>query len=254
MTRRSASFSGTLVCFALLFAPALAVAQPGIWQTEEQFLREAGSDWEPVAPGVWQRDRPDGTFTRVGFGPVSFEWALDQARERLARLRAEAPDQPEHPSFDRRIRKLQELVFYLERSLEEAPSSGGPEGPGLAAKASESDDVCAGHYTLEVAFTCSSSAQVESTASWSEPGPLAPYQKTLHTYAEASWYDVDFNQQRTNTDEDSFGPFSSNCCVQVSSSAFADDLITANLYGSAYVSVTDGCDAFRFIEDSGDCR
>lgn len=249
MIRHLRSLALTFACAGLLLAPAATVAQPGAWQTEEQFLQNAGSGWEEIAPGVYELERADGTFTRVGFGVESFEWALEQAQSRLERLSRKTTRVELQPELERRMRKTSELVGYLERSIETARA----QGVGLSSKASESGSVCAGYYDLDVSFTCSSYGQTTSTAGWSEFGPFAPYYKTLHTYAEASWYDKEFGITRTNTDEDTFGPFQGECCVEISSNAYALNPNSADLYGSAYVSVTNGCSAYRFIQDSGDC-
>lgn len=240
----------TFACAGLLLVPATAAAQPGAWQTEEQFLRQAGAGWEEIAPGVWEKERADGTFTRVGFGVESFEWALEQAQNRLERLSRKSAPLELQPELGRRMRKTTELVGYLERSIETARAA----GIGLSSKASESGGVCAGYYDLDVSFTCGSSyGQTTSTAGWSEFGPFAPYYKTLHTYAEGSWYDKEFGIIRTNTDEDTMGPFRNTCCAEISSNAFALHVNSAELYGSAYISVTNGCSAYRFIQDSGTC-
>lgn len=242
-----------LTCVAMLLGPALAGAQPGLWQTEEQFLSQAGPEWESIAPGVWQKEKPDGQFVRLGFGIESFQWALDQSRSRLDRLTTKSTTSESPHQLERKIDETRGVIEFLGATLSEARAEGAG-GESLTTKASESGSVCSGFYELDVSFTCSSSSptKVTSTAEWTEPGPLSPYRKMLHTYAQASWYEAEFDQTFTNTDQDTEGPLQGWAGTSTST-AHALNPFTADLYGSAYVSVSEGCDAYRFIQDSGDC-
>jgi hypothetical protein len=235
-----------------LLVPTIAGAQPGVWQTEEEFLSQAGPEWSAVAPGVWERETSDDHFVRVGFGIESFLWALDQARDRLDRLTTRSASSPDGRQLERRIDKARQVVEFLEQTLEDA-SAGNDDLGSLKPKVSDDGPVCNGHYTLDISLTCGyDQASVTSRAEWGEFGPLAPYEKVLHTYAESTWYEREIGRTFTFSQEDTTGPFSFACCA-LSTSTASGSPYNSDFYGSAYVTVSNGCSAYRFLQHSGSC-
>jgi hypothetical protein len=215
--------------------------------------------WVEIAPGVWERPRLEGGFERLGFGLQAFEFALERARqERVALLDLRDRDAPD---LETRLHKNLELINYLRSTVDEAGEVGEPEpltppsveATSLAASSPSSssavsDYVCAGSYNFDIQFYYGMvDGAVATTASWNEFGPYAPYQKTLHTYSYA--WAPDYSPS-DHTDSDYYGPFSHSCCASVSSYAGVGVTFRPMLYGSAYVSVTSGCSAFRFYEAS----
>jgi hypothetical protein len=183
--------------------------------------------------------------TRIGFGVESFRWALDEARAEQAELMTKVGG----AELDKRLRATEDLIAYLGESLASADARLSPDQARLSNKATNSGNTCAGSYNLEVAFTCGfSNGTTTSTASWSEFGPFAPYQKNMHTYAYAA-YNGAYDE-----DSDTTGAFSGYCCVSVSSQATSPGpTFSPDLYGSAYISIWDGCSDYRFVSDSSNC-
>lgn len=222
---------------------------------------ELTTDWAEISPGVWERSRSDGGFDRMGFGIEGFQFALEQARQERVGL-LEGTHESSVSDLNDRLRSNQDLIEYLQSSLDEAKESGLREelpidpptinevtNSSYSPSSSVSDSVCAGSYTFDINFGYSMvDGWVDTAATWSEFGPFAPYKKTLYTYSYAwseSYGQIDYKE-----DEDSFGPFSGHCCVKIQSSATAELTWSPMLYGRAYVSVTNGCSAFRFYESS----
>lgn len=217
----------------------------------------AEATWQEIAPGVWERPREEGGFERLGFGLEGFRFALERAKQERSTLLA--PDYNDVAAVEARLQKNQELIDYLQTTLDEAdemgeneplsPTSGEVRArtpPSEPSSSSPSGYVCAGSYNFDIQFYYGMvDGAVQTTASWSEFGPYAPYRKTLHTYsyAWASEYSPSEHE-----DSDSYGPFSNKCCASVSSYAGVGVTFSPLLFGSAYLSVTNGCSAYRFYE------
>lgn len=249
------------VCVAFSVATFINV---GCYQeTSESLLDNAGLEtegegtqptWAEIAPGVWERPRSEGGFERMGFGAEGFQWALERAHQERVELLGR---QQESKILADRLQKNQDLIDYLQTSIdkaneadEHAPLSltstdvNSLAAPSPSPSAGVSDSVCGGYYGFNVDFYYNmAGGSVEATASWTEFGPYAPYYKTFHTYA---WGLGDSGNP--DEDADSIGPFRNSCCVSVGSSAAAYPTFAPQLYGSAYLSVTNGCSASRFYE------
>ena len=214
---------------------------------------ELTAEWAEVSPGIWERWRFDGGFERMGFGIEGLQFALEQARQERIELLAGVHEWSVSDLNDR-LRSNQELIGYLQGSLDEAKQSGlreelplePPAFDEVADSSSVSDYVCGGTYTFDINFIYTmTEGWVDTVAGWSEFGPYAPYKKTLYTYAYAWTYDGGISPRE---DEDSVGPFSYSCCTVIQSGAGVEPTFNPMLYGRAYVSVTNGCSAFRFHE------
>ncbi len=245
MFHRFFAVAVTVFVLGALSAPVPADAQPGHWRTEEEFLRDTGPEWQPIAPGVYELRRESGRVTRVGFGVESFRWALDEARAEQAELTTKVGG----ADLEKRLRATNDRIEYLRASLDAANTELSPDEARLANKASDSGSTCAGSYSLDVSFTCGfSTGTTTSTATWSEFGPFAPYQKNMHTYAYAAYggaYDED---------SDTTGAFSGYCCVSIQSEATSPGpTFSPDLYGDAYISIWNGCSDYRFVSDSSNC-
>jgi hypothetical protein len=215
--------------------------------------------WVEISPGVWERPRPEGGFERMGFGTEGFQFALDRAYRERAEL-LEAHRRRGVATEGERLSRNQELIDYLQASLSDAAKLGEREAlpvtppggsraavPSESPSATSSGSVCAGNYTFDIDLDIwYIGGSVTSNVQWSEVGPFAPYYKTLHTYA----YGWTHDHPGFMEDGDSYGPFRGSCCVSVSSYAHADGTWQPMLYGSAYISVTNGCAGFRFYEAS----
>ncbi|WP_428266221.1 hypothetical protein [Haliangium sp.] len=211
------------------------------------------SGWSEVAPGVWERKRGDAGTERVGFGAEGFEYALEQARLRSGVIRSDLARAGASATLVQQLRENDELIVFLEDSLERlwesevAATSSKPDDDAQT-EGSTSGSVCNGVYTFDVSFSLGfGSSSVTSQALWGEPGPLAPYQKILHSYAYAAY--TDGQGLHEDKDSDLYGPFSSLCCAATQASAAAASP-TPTLYGSNYLAVTEGCSAARFYEAS----
>lgn len=249
MSHRFFVVAVTVFVLGALSAPVPADAQPGHWRTEEEFLRDTGPEWQPIAPGVYELQRESGRVTRIGFGIESFRFALDRARTEQAHLVGKIGV----PGVEKQLRVTDDLIAYLEESLVEADANLSPEEARTANKASNSDYTCHGNYSLDVSFSCGFvSGTTTSTATWSEFGPFAPYRKNLHTYAFAAMSSDP--GAAYDEDTDTSGAFSGICCAQVQSQATTPGpTFEADLYGSAYVSIWNGCSDYRFVSDTGTC-
>jgi hypothetical protein len=217
----------------------------------------AEATWQEIAPGVWERPRAEGGFERLGFGLEGFQFALERARKERSTLLA--PDYIDGAAVAARLQKNQELIDYLQATLDEADEMDESEplplnpsevtmraSPSDLSSSAPSGYVCAGNYDFDIQFyygMCDGA--VETKASWSEFGPLASYRKTLHTYSYA--WTPDYSPSE-HEDSDIYGPFSYKCCASVSSYAGVGVTFSPLLYGSAYLSVTNGCSAYRFYE------
>lgn len=247
----SRNFITIVVCLALaaLAAPVPVDAQPGHWRTEEEFLRDTGPEWQRIAPGVYEMARENGRVTRIGFGVESFRWALEEARVEQAELLGKTFS----PAIEKELRASADLIDYLQGSLARAEADLSTEQARLSNKASDSGYTCNGNYSLDVALTCGYQyGTTTSTATWSEFGPLAPYEKTMYTYARAAMSTA--AGAAYDEDSDSYGPFSYACCVTVESEARTPGpTFTPFLSGRAHISITNGCSDFRFIQDSIEC-
>lgn len=216
---------------------------------------EGAYGWIEIAPGVWERKRPEGGSERLGFGTEGFEFALDQARQERTMLLAQVEIGQRAP-LSKRLGENQNLIAYLEASLSESRKSNihesipvAPPDDDVHPEGTSSDGVCAGYYGFDISFQLGmADGTVTSRADWTEFGPFAPYTKTLHTYAYAAH--EAYGETFVDEDSDSFGPFSGYCCVSVESSATAYPTFAPQLYGSAYLSVTNGCAASRFYSSS----
>ena len=253
MLNRVSTAALTVFCFCAALTPSSASAQPGHWRTEAEFLREAGPEWEKIAPGVYELRRGNGRVTRLGFGVESFRFALEERRAELAEMEYEASTAGDS-GFQRRQQKTEETIAFLEESLRKAEVELTPEQARLANKDDyDSGSTCGGHFSLDVTFSCGlASGTTTSTATWGEFGPYAPYQKTLHTYAAAavsSQYGAP-----SDADSDTYGPFSGACCVNIQAQATAPGPTwSPRLFGEAYVAVSTGCSDFRYVSDTGTC-
>jgi hypothetical protein len=150
----------------------------------------------------------------------------------------------------RQLESNEKRIQFLETSVEETRVAEAmlAAAPGSEAflSNSTSGSVCHGAYTFDISFTSMSmSGSVTSRITWSEAGPMPRYIKTLHTYAEARTYDGSY----VHSDADTYGPFSGLCCAGVES--YARVYTSAPLlYGSTYLTVSNGCSASRFYEAS----
>ncbi len=205
--------------------------------------------WTKIAPGVWERARLAGGVERMGFGREAFEFALQRARFEQATMMIQMKELGgSNAALARQMDSNTKRIQFLEKSVEEArvaealamdiePFASGSSG-------SPSGSVCGGSYYFTITFQFGMvDGSVTSKAEWSEFGPFAPYKKTFHTYARASMED-----NITNEDSDAYGPFSDDWLVIVTSSASISPTFVPQLYGSTYLSVTDGCSASRFYE------
>lgn len=232
-----------------LFAAPVA-AQSGLWQTEQEFIDwndSQGQPWHQVAPGTWEMERPDGTVQRLGFGEAAFRHSLAQRQREYAELLGQVAEQPQ---LHKRLEATANAIAFLQRSLQEADRP----AAGVVAKANptETGSVCAGSYDLDTWITHQlAGSQVDASASWSEPGPFAPYTKEMITYAEAKWQNG--SQTILDSDYNTTGPFSGSCCVSVSSTAVAYPTYTCDLYSYAYLRVYSGCTAGILAETIGNC-
>lgn len=212
------------------------------------------NDWFEIAPGVWERQRPEGGSERLGFGTEGFEFALDLALQEHTMVLEEIELNGMAKSASKRLRAIEELIAYLQASLAEneklglyEPSPLAPPEDDVQTASTGSQYVCAGTYNFDVSFQLGmAGGSVTSQAGWSEFGPFAPYTKTLHTYAYATYEGRPYPAE----DSDQYGPFSGQCCVGVESSASAYPTFFPELYGSTYLSVTNGCYASRFYSAS----
>lgn len=202
------------------------------------------SAWSNVSPGVWQRTI-DGRVQRRSVG-------IDGLRSVLARARAEHNQLADaaargSTSASAQLVKNRSLLADLEKALaamEKSPQaktpapSFDPDSPHIAAAA------CGGNYTLNVQTIIVSFVdfEVDASAVWSEFGPFAPPQKRLGTYTTAT------GAGPTQTDSDAIGPFSGTCCASVSSRSGAYVTFSPQLYGLAYVHITNGCNHFDSLE------
>jgi hypothetical protein len=221
---------------------ALEVPEESTGAQEEQ---AATSEWSNVAPGVWERS-VDGRIQRRNVG-------IDGLRSVLARARAErtqlaAAVEQGASGATEQAAKNQALIADLEKALAEmekdpqrktAVPAADPGMPGIAARA------CGGNYALTVQMFVLNLAnfEVQATSSWSEFGPFGPGQRTLGTYT----WGISGNNVRQE-DADSVGPFSGSCCASVSSRSGSYVVFSPQLYGLAYVHLTNGCSHFDSVE------
>lgn len=246
MLNRVSTAALTVFCFCAALTPSSASAQPGHWGTEAEFLRETGSEWEKIAPGVYELRRDNGRVTRLGFGVESFRFALEERRAELAEMEYEASASAT-PGLEMRLQKTEETIAFLEESLRKAELELTPEQARLANKDSSGAGYsCGGIYTLSVTFSCDSfvTGTTISRASWSEFGG-APYDKRLYTVAYAA---IDGNGTNPVTDSDTSGPITSSY-VQIRSEATAGPTFQPWLKGQAYLTVTGGCADYRWVGD-----
>lgn len=206
--------------------------------------QEISSAWSNISPGVWQRTI-DGRVQRRSVG-------IDGLRSVLARARAEHTQllqgvQQGAQGATAQLAKNQSLLADLEEALAAmekstqskafAPSFD-PNSPHITAGA------CGGNYTLNVQTIIVTFVdfEVDASASWSEFGPFGPSHKRLGTYTTAT------GAGPTQTDSDAIGPFVGTCCASVSSRSGAYVTFSPQLYGLAYVHITNGCNHFDSLE------
>jgi len=112
-------FSGTRLSLA---APMSAKASPS--DSYDQMLKEG---WNPVAEGVLQRDRGDGTVETFAFGSEGLTWAAQQLAGQLERMEREYAQYPSK-KLAGAIAKQRAQIAHVEKTHQAAEKSGEPEG------------------------------------------------------------------------------------------------------------------------------
>lgn len=220
----------------------------------ESEQESVGASWLEVAPGVWERARFEGGFERMGFGVEGLRFALEQAHKERDGLFKAMKDSSAIELGDR-IQKNQALIEYLQDSVDQVtdldeveplPAQSFEVNSLVSSPSAVAGGLCDGSYQFDVEFFYGTVyGWVTTNAQWSEYGPFGPYKKNLHTYAYA--WDPS-GVLPSDVDEDHYGPFRGWCCVGLESTASISPIWSPGLYGSAYVSVTNGCVGFRSYE------
>lgn len=215
--------------------------------------------WTLVAPGVWERPRLGGGMERMGVGRSGFDFALQRARQEHTNLLA-MQDRAPSERLEQRITEDAAHVEFLESTLAddrlaealsddglaEQAMMKGDDGPSGGDPTPKSGSACGGYYRLDVDFFYGIAiGSVTATADWEEFPPLAPYPKTMHTYAYAEYSGAPIS----NSDADSYGPFVA-WGAHIESTASMSPDFAPYLYGSAYLIVSGGCNKAVFYEAS----
>lgn len=238
-------------------APALSLALVGCGAGqdaqvggEEQTARseEVSAEWTLVAPGVWERARPDGVREQMGIGVQAMERELQRIRVERA-LRGQVNAMSGTPAT--RLDESDKRIDFLERNLaavrergvsEETPDEGALRSALGGSEGTPSGAFCAGNYSFEVDFDYSmAGGSVTTRATWSEFGPFAPYTKEMYVYA-AGWDST----LPLHSTYNSTGPFMGTCCKSVETSATAYPTFNPLLEGSGYIFGSSGCEAPRY--------
>ncbi|NVJ09272.1 hypothetical protein HUW63_29085 [Myxococcus sp. AM001] len=206
------------------------------------------SDWNKVAPGVWERTREDGVREQVGVGTEAAEFELQRVRGQRALL-AQAQEKSGTPAaFDRQLKESDRYIRVLEANIAEARATGVleqtpdslPRFAQAGTEGSPSGSVCGGNYSFSVQFSYQmAGGTVTTQGGWSEFGPFSPYSKELYVYAKGWLYsptDPDPHETSNST-----GLFSGTCCVSVDTTASAYPTFTPVMEGGGVVLGANGC-------------
>ncbi len=204
-----------------------------------------GSAWNNVAPGVWERRTSDGRGQRIGHGLDGLRFSLAQARQEHAQLLSAGPRALTQQQ------KSAELISTLEQRQAELEREGGREAraePGDLLEAMDGPlyySVCGASFTLDVYRQILGLLDVEvhAVATYHDHGAPNSFTKQLDTYTYAR---VD---ETLVEDEDSSGSFTNTpSYIETRSSSFASTFVP-QLYGRAFVTVTNGCSGFKIREE-----
>jgi hypothetical protein len=236
-----------LIASALLFFTLTACNVPDDAPTKEV----APAEWKRVAPGVWERVRSDGGHEQIGIGVQALKAELQRLRvERALRQQVSAMGGTSG-ELAGPLRESDKRIHFLETGLAELENAGvrelaedeellrsilgGTEG-------TPSGPYCGGYFGFEVEFSYGmAGGGVTTRGGWTEFGPYAPYTKTLYVYASGWLYSRD--EEPSDTNADSEGPFSRACCVSVETAAAAYPTFTPGLEGGGYILGSSGCGA-----------
>ena len=119
------SFVSLVLCLMLFSGVRLSLAAPVEGEgyqpdSYDQMLKEG---WKPVAEGVLQRDRGDGTLETFAFGSEGFTWASQQLAGQLDRMEKEYAKYPSK-KLARAIAKQKAQIASVERTAQPAEKSG----------------------------------------------------------------------------------------------------------------------------------
>ncbi len=211
-----------------------------IFKDEATFLKHAGPEWSQIAEGVYERQTLNGKAQRIGFGLPSFEYYLEVALSEQAALvqRVNAGEKSE--GLTKELEGNAAFINHLKAGLEEGYANRGESGSG-----------CAGNFNLNPTRGATMvSAWAQSTASWSEFGPYAPYVKHFYVSARAT------NLSNNTTDfRFNYGSTSYSCCYSIDSGrAWAYQTWSYIVESRAVLYINNGCSLYRVVENpQGGC-
>src|SRR6185503_4560885 len=82
---------------------------------ESTFSLVEGSDWQIVAPGVWELPSGDGNTQRVVVGEEGHRWMVEQADAELDALHAQLDGEEVKPELAQKIATAEELRMTAQR-------------------------------------------------------------------------------------------------------------------------------------------
>lgn len=207
---------------------------------EATFLQYAGPEWTVVADGVYERRKKDGGVQRIGFGLSSFEYYLDKALMKQAALNQRARDGEKSDELMKELKGNAAFIAHLQAGLEDGYSQ------------KVSDQACNGTYTLNpmVGLTFVD-GWAQATASWSEFGPVAPYNKNFYVSARATNTSVSPPDSAYDYASDTV---SSTCCFNINSGqVWAYLTWSCELTAIASLYINNGCYFYRIVDSIGYC-
>ncbi|MFP2925983.1 hypothetical protein ACLESO_12340 [Pyxidicoccus sp. 3LG] len=204
----------------------------------------APAKWAQVAPGVWERPRPDGVREQLGVGVHALELELQRVKGQRALLQQVSAQGVSPRELAAQQTDIDKLIHFLESGLATARSAGAAEPPSeepplrVAQAGSEgtpSGSYCAGNYNFQVIISHDIlGSSVTSSAQWSEFGPFAELTKNMFTFA-TTWRDRNPGTPVFQSDSDTTNPFTGSCCKMIQSSARVGSDYNPKLEGSAYI-------------------
>ncbi len=206
-----------------------------IFKDEATFLKHAGPEWSQIAEGVYERQTPNGKPQRIGYGLPSFEFYLEVALAERDALVQRVKAGERSDCLTKELEGNTAFINHLKAGLEEGYAQRG-----------ESGSACAGNFNLNPTTGATMvGAWAQSTASWSEFGPYAPYVKHFYVSAKAT----NLSNNETNCDFDS-GSTSYSCCFSIATKkVWAYMTWTYELEAVASLYINNGCSFYIVAEN-----
>ena len=123
--KQKLSFASLVLCLLIGSGtrPSLADSLEGEASPPDSYAQMLKKGWKPVAEGVLQRDRGDGTVETFAFGSEGFTWAAQHLAGQLERMEKEYAKYPSR-KLARAIAKQKVQIAQVEQTHQPAEKSG----------------------------------------------------------------------------------------------------------------------------------